>query len=146
VSAFNRARRVAPAAAGVIALVAATTALAASPKPGFHYDNADDHGTTVNVITLTVAEDATLTASGYDPKCKDSDDLYRGFQITKPVDASNGKFEFNGKATNTNAEGPAKVKVHLKGKFTSSKHAKGSYTLEGCNGKTKFKTDWTLGG
>jgi hypothetical protein len=141
----RRARRIVASAIALSAAVAAT-AFAAAPKPGFHYMNADDHGTTVNVITMTVAEDATFTAVGYDPKCKDSDDLYRGFQITKPIDASNGKFKFSGKAINTNAEGPKKVKVNLKGKFTSSKHAKGNYTLEGCKGKVKFKTDWALGG
>ncbi len=143
---ISRTRTAAVGTGVAILAIGAATAFGAAPKPGFHYMNADDHGTTVNVITLTVAEDATFTAVGFDPKCKDSDDLYKGFQITKPVDASNGKFDFDGKAINTNAEGPKKVKVHLKGKFTSSKHSKGSYTLEGCDGKVRFKTDWTLGG
>ena len=131
-----------------MALVSAATAFAGgvSPKPGFHYTNADDHGTTVNVITLMVAEDATLSASGSDPKCKDAAGSYAGFVVAKPIDASNGKYEFEGKATSTLSSGPPKVKVHLKGKFTSAKHSKGSYTLEGCDGKVRFKTDWTLGG
>jgi hypothetical protein len=131
--------------ATMIATVAAATALAGSPKPGFHYENADDHGTTVNVITLMVAEDGTLSASGSDPKCMKGD-TYAGFVVSKPIDASDGKFEFDGKAASTLADGPPKVKLELKGKFTSSKHAKGSYKLEGCDGKVKFKTDWTLGG
>jgi hypothetical protein len=143
---ISRTRKAALGTGLAIVALGAATALAAAPKPGFHFENTDVHGTSVNVITLTVAEDATFTATGYDPKCPASDGTYFGFQITKPIDASNGKFDFDGKAINTSAEGPKKVKVHLKGKFTSSKHSKGSYMLEGCDGKTKFKTDWTLGG
>jgi hypothetical protein len=146
-SLLPRTRRTAFATVAAVAALGAATAFAAAPKPGFHYENADVHGTTVNVITMTVAEDATFTATGYDPKCTDADGNYKGFQLTKkPVDASNGKFKYEGKAINTSSEGPAKIKLDLKGKFTSSKHAKGSYTLEGCEGKVKFKTDWTLGG
>jgi hypothetical protein len=131
----------------VSAVAAASALAAASPKPGYHYETVETHdGTAVNVITLAVAEDATFTASGADPKCQDESGLYKGFSIEKPIDASDGKFEFNGKAASTLPDGPAKVKVHLKGKFTSSKHSKGSYTLEGCDGKVRFKTGWTLGG
>jgi hypothetical protein len=142
-----RTRRTAFATAVAVAGLGAATAFASAPKPGYHYENEDiGNGTTINVISLSVAEDATFTASGTDPECRDESGLYKGFSITKPVDASNGKFDFNGKATSLLPDGPAKVKVHLKGKFTSSKHSKGSYTLEGCDGKTKFKTDWSLGG
>jgi hypothetical protein len=146
VTRFSLRRRTLAASTAVFAVAAASALAATSPKPGFHYTNADDHGTTVNVITLMVAEDATLSASGSDPKCKDSAGSYAGFAIAKPIDASNGKFEFEGKANSTLSSGPPKVKVHLKGKFTSAKHSKGSYTLEGCSGKVKFDTDWTLGG
>jgi hypothetical protein len=143
-----RTRGTAFATAAAVAALGAATAFAAGPKAGYHYENEDvGNGTTVNVISLSVDEDATVTAaSGTDPKCRDESGLYEGFSITKPIDASNGKFEFDGKAASLLPDGPAKVKVHLKGKFTSSKHSKGSYTLEGCDGKTKFKTDWSLGG
>jgi hypothetical protein len=135
------------ASTAVFAVAAASALAAASPKPGYHYETVETHdGTGVNVITLAVAEDATFTASGAAPKCQDESGLYKGFSIEKPIDASNGKFKFDGKATSTLPDGPAKVKVELKGKFTSPKVSKGSYTLEGCQGKTKFKTQFSLGG
>jgi hypothetical protein len=131
----------------IFAAIAATALASSSPKPGYYSQDADvGDGATVNVITMAVAEDATLTAAGSDPKCLDESGLYRGFSVAKPIDASNGTFEFHGKAASTLLDGPSKVKVDLKGKFTSSKHAKGSYTLEGCDGKVKFKTNWSAGG
>lgn len=142
-----RGRRTIAAAVILTSLYATAAFAASSPKPGYHYQTVETgSGISVNVITLAVAEDATFTASGAHPKCQDESGSYNGFSISKQVDASNGKFKYDGKATSTVPDGPAKVKVTLKGKFTSSKHAKGSYTLEGCQGKVKFKTDWTLGG
>jgi hypothetical protein len=135
------------AAVTATAICAVTALAASSPKPGYHYENVDvGNGSTVNVISMSVAEDATLTATGADPKCQDEGGLYKGFSITKPIDASNGKFKYDGKATSTLPDGPSKVKIDLKGKFSSPKQAKGSYTLEGCDGKVKFKTQFSLGG
>ncbi len=135
-------------AIAVAAIGVATAFAAASPKPGFHYESKEvGNGAVVNVITMQASEDATLSISGSSPKClDDSGSYYKGFALTEPVDASNGKFKFNGKATSTLPEGSKKVKLKLKGKFTSPKRSKGSYKLEGCKGKTKFKTAWTLGG
>jgi hypothetical protein len=136
------------AAALILATFGATTAFAgSSPKPGFHYETVETgNGASVNVITMQATEDATLLITGSHPKCETDSGIYAGFSLNKPVDVSNGKFKFDGKGTSTLQEGPSKVKVSIKGKFTSSKHAKGSYTLENCSGKVKFETDWTLGG
>lgn len=142
-----RGRAALAAALASTALVTATALAAATPKPGFHYQTVETgNGGSVNVITLQATEDETLLVTGADPKCQDATGYYKGFSLRKPIEVSNGKFAFDGKATSTLADGPHKVNVDLEGKFTSSKQSKGSYTLEGCAGKVKFKTDWTLGG
>lgn len=133
--------------AAALAVLGATVALAGStPKAGTHYQIKNTgNGGQVTVISLAVDEAANITAaSGSAPKCPASGGIYSGFVLDKSIDASNGKFSYKGKADDL-ANG-SKVKVKLKGKFTSPKKSKGSYKLEGCKGKTKFQTQWTLGG
>ncbi len=133
----------------VLALLGVATALAATaiPKPGYHHQTVEiENFGQVNVISMYAAEDATLLISGTNVKCQDDDGNYNGFTLKKPVDASTGKFEFDGKGFSSLPGDSGKVKVHLKGRFPSSKHAKGSFKLEGCDGKTKFRTDYSPGG
>jgi hypothetical protein len=123
--------------------VPATAAWAATPKPGFHADVESVGGSPFTVLTIQASENGTLSAvTGSTPKCGDPSGYYAGFQITEPLKVRHGEFKFKGKTTNLNTGGAARVQVNLKGRFTTSKHAKGSFRLEGCPGKLKFKTRW----
>ena len=128
-----------------IALVAvtATAALAATPKPGFHADVENVGGSPFTVLTIQASQGGKLSAvTGSNPKCGDPSGLYAGFQITEPIKVRHGRFKFKGKTNNLNTGGAARVQVNLKGRFTTPKQAKGSFRLEGCPGKLKFKTKW----
>ena len=132
-----------------IALVAVTgtAAVAATPKPGFHADVESVGGSPFTVLTIQASENGTLSAvTGSNPKCGDPSGYYAGFTITKPIKVRHGEFKFKGKTNNLNTGGAARVQVNLKGRFKTPQRAKGSYRLEGCPGKLKFKTKWSLGG
>jgi hypothetical protein len=126
-----------------MAALSATAALAATPKPGFHADVENVGGSPFTVVTIQASENGTLSAvTGSNPKCGDPSGLYAGFQITERIKVRHGKFKFKGKTNNLNTGGAARVQVNLKGRFTTPKRAKGSFRLEGCPGKLKFKTKW----
>ncbi len=132
-----------------IALVAVTgtVAQAATPKPGFHADVENVGGSPFTVLTIQASEHGRLSAvTGSNPKCGDPSGYYAGFQITKPMKVRHGKFKFRGMTNNLNTGGAARVQVNLKGRFRTPKQAEGSFRLEGCAGKVKFKTKWGLGG
>ena len=128
-----------------IALVAVTStaALAATPNPGFHADVENVGGSPFTVLTIQASEGGTLSAvTGSNPKCGDPSGYYAGFTITKPIKVRHGEFKFKGKTNNLNTGGAARVEVSLRGRFKTPKQAKGSFKLEGCPGKLKFKTKW----
>jgi hypothetical protein len=129
-----------------IAALPATAALAATPNPGFHADVENVGGSPFTVLTIQASEGGTLSAvTGSNPKCGDPSGYYAGFQITKPMKVRHGKFKFKGKTSNLNTGGAARVEVSLRGRFKTPKRARGSFKLEGCPGKLKFKTKWALG-
>jgi hypothetical protein len=132
--------------AAAMAVVAATAAFAAEPKDGYHYDNVKVDGLTVGVFTAGVQDGEITEISGAHPKCDGTaGSPYANFAYEgDPIKVnSRGKFKYKGDVTGFEA-GP--LKLNLKGKFAKPKQAKGSYSLEGCPGKVKFKTKFSTGG
>lgn len=130
-------------AAVALLAIAATSALATTPKPGRHYEVVDQ-GLAVIVIQMYVDDGQITSALGNDLECKTAEGNTQGFALDKPFDvAKSGKFKYDGKANNTiYGSGPRKLHVVLKGKFVTSKKATGSFSIEGCSGKVRFETQW----
>jgi hypothetical protein len=124
-------------------VIAASSALALTPKPGRHYEVTDE-GLSAIVIQMYVDDGTVTSVLANDLDCKTADGDIQGFALDKPFDVSKtGKFKFDGKANNTiYGSGPRKLHVVLKGKFVSSKKATGTYSIEGCPGKVGFETQW----
>jgi hypothetical protein len=123
--------------------IVATSAFALTPKPGRHYETVQQ-GLAVIVIQMYVDDGMVTSALGNNLDCTTDSGNTQGFALDKPFDVANsGKFKFDGKANNTiYGSGPRKLHVVLKGKFVTSKKATGTFSIEGCAGKTKFDTTW----
>ena len=125
--------------------ITAATALAVTPKPGAHGDLLPGPVGSTVVLSMSVNDDGAIFAVlGNDPDCPTPDGLIKGFRIDKEIPVKdNGKFKFDGKtAQNTSTGNPPKIHVLLKGKFSSSKKASGTYKIEGCDDTRHWETKY----